>query len=60
MRVGGIPEHGASLQDFKHHMINWQNVKESCAFKKIYDVGKAKLQTKLTCRHEKTKFSIKS
>ena len=43
--VGNIPEHGISLKYFKHAMIFWQNVDESCTFQKIYGVGKVKLQT---------------
>jgi hypothetical protein len=45
-RVGNAPEHGIPLQDFKHPMIFWQNVEESCTFQKIYGVGKVKLQIK--------------
>jgi hypothetical protein len=33
-------DHGSSLQDFKHAMIFWQNVEESCTFQTIYGVGK--------------------
>ena len=35
-----VPEHGISLQDFKHPMIFWQNIEEPYMFKKIYTVGK--------------------
>jgi hypothetical protein len=45
-RVGDVQEHGISLQDFKHPMIFWQNVEESCTLQKIYDVGKFKRRTK--------------
>jgi hypothetical protein len=55
-RVGDVPEYGISLQDFKHPMIFWQNVEESCTFQNIYDVGKVKLQTKWSGRFEKTQI----
>ena len=42
-RVGDVPEHDISLQDFKHPMIFWQNVEESCTFQKINGVAKVKL-----------------
>ena len=42
--VWDVSEHGISLQDFKQHMIFWQNGEESCTFKKIHDVGKIKSQ----------------
>ena len=42
-RVGVVSEHRNSLQHFKHPMIFWQNVKESCTFQKIYGVGIVKL-----------------
>jgi len=29
-KVGDVPEHGISLQDFKHLIILGQNVEESC------------------------------
>ena len=35
-RVEVVAEHDISLQDFKHPMILWQNVEESCTFQKIY------------------------
>jgi len=44
--IGDVPEHGISLQDFKHPMIFWQNVEESCMFREIYGVGMVKLQIK--------------
>ena len=53
-RVEDVPEHGILLQDFKHPMIFWQNVEESCTFQKIYGAGKVKLQTKWPGRLEKT------
>jgi len=31
-RVGIVPEHDISLQEFKHPMIFWQNEEESCTF----------------------------
>jgi hypothetical protein len=45
-RLGDVPEHGISLQDFKYPMIFWQNVQDSCTFQEIYSVGKVKLQKK--------------
>jgi hypothetical protein len=38
-RLGDVPEHGISLQDFKY-------VQDSCTFQEIYSVGKVKLQKK--------------
>ena len=39
-RVGDVPEHGISIQDFKHPMIFWQYIEESCTYQKIYMVLK--------------------
>ena len=50
----GVSEHGILLQDFKHPLIFWQNIEESCTFQKIYGVGKVNLQTK--CPGEKTQI----
>ena len=38
--VGDVHEHGISLQDFKHPMIFWRSIEESCTFQKIYAIGK--------------------
>jgi hypothetical protein len=54
--VEDVPAHGISLQDFKHPIIFWQIVEESCTFQKIYRVGKVKLQTKWPGRFEKTQI----
>jgi hypothetical protein len=43
-RVGDVPEHGISLQDFKHPMIFWMTVEETCTFQNKYGVRKDKLQ----------------
>ena len=40
-------------EDFKHPMIFWQNVAESCTFQKRYGVEKVKLHTKWSGRLEK-------
>ena len=55
-RVGDVPKHDMSLQDFKHPMLFRQNIEESCTIPKIYGVGKVKLQTKWPLRLEKHKF----
>jgi len=34
---------GTTLQDFKHLIIFWQNIEQSCMLLKIYGVGKATL-----------------
>jgi hypothetical protein len=45
-----------SLQDFKHALIFWQNVEESCTFQKIYGLQKVKLKIKWPGRFEKTQI----
>jgi hypothetical protein len=45
-----------SLQGFKHPMIFWQNIEESCTFQKIFGVGKVNLQRKWSDRLEKTQM----
>ena len=55
-RVGVFRSLAFSLQDFKHAVIFWQNVEESCTFQKIYGLGKVKLKIKWTGRLEKTQI----
>ena len=55
-RVGDVPKNCISLQDYKHLMIFWQNVEESCKFQKIYGIGKVKLQTKWPGRLKETQM----
>ena len=47
---------GISLQDFKHALIFWQNVEESCTFQKIYGLGKVELKIIWPGRLEKTQI----
>ena len=55
-RIGDVMEHGISLQDFKHPIIFWQNVEESCTCQEMYGVGKVKLLSKWSSRLEKTQI----
>ena len=57
-RVRDGTEHGISLQDFKHPMIFWQYVEESCTFQIVYGVRKAKFQTKWPVRLEEKKHKF--
>ena len=50
-RVGDIPEHDISLQDFKHPMIFSQNIEESCTFQKIWP-GRLEKNTDLLENHK--------
>jgi hypothetical protein len=52
-REGDVPEHGISLQDFKHPMLFWQNIEELYTFQKMY--GLERLNFRPNCQVDSKK-----